>query len=492
MSRSRTEAWVDSRPWLKDRLWLLGFEPGKLRLTTGVKNWLLAMGLLVVALLLALSGSAAFDRGEIRLMAVYHTLALSVAFYVSLRLVPGMARATALRWFMIEFNYKLTREGIAYIVATFVIALAALNTGNNLIFIILASLIAGILVSGIASRITLSGVDLDLALPAHVFAKRPVHARFGLRNRKITLPSFSLTVSSDDPKKHKKAKKDRKNKRGWRFWRRVSSGNVADTTVATERRILDEQVYFPYIPRTRTSTQAVELTFPRRGRYAQDSFFLSSKFPFGFLLKTRKLGNPQDIVVYPPISPTEEFYEILPLMTGELESYQRGRGHDLYAIRDYQPDDSVRHVDWKATARTREMKVREFTREDERRVELVFDPWLPEQSPEWNGRFERAVTFCACLAWHFQEIDSQMKFHSPSLSTPMTASSEIIYQVLRELALVEPHIEADSNGGGAEDSFLTLLAREAGTFKVLLTARNPGSLPTSLWSSSYVVFFDSL
>ena len=83
-----------------------------------------------------------------------------------------------------------------------------------------------------------------------------------------------------------------------------------------------------------------------------------------------------EAVVFPAIQPTEEFYEILPLVSGELESYQRGRGHDLYAIRDYQFNDSARHVDWKASARSGALQVREYAREDERRVLLAFDPYL--------------------------------------------------------------------------------------------------------------------
>ena len=121
--------------------------------------------------------------------------------------------------------------------------------------------------------------------------------------------------------------------------------------------------------------QNVELTFPRRGVYRQDALGLRTKFPFGFLQKTRRVDSEIEAVVYPAIQPTEEFYEILPLVSGELESYQRGRGNDLYAIRDYQFNDSARHVDWKASARTGALQVREYAREDERRVMLAFDPY---------------------------------------------------------------------------------------------------------------------
>ena len=91
----------------------------------------------------------------------------------------------------------------------------------------------------------------------------------------------------------------------------------------------------------------------------------------------------------------------------------RGRGHDLYAIRAYQNSDSARHVDWKASAKRNALQVREFAREDQRRVLLVLDPFDPLE-PRLRRRrrqtFERGVSLCASLAWHFYEMDSVLGF----------------------------------------------------------------------------------
>jgi uncharacterized protein (DUF58 family) len=48
-------------------------------------------------------------------------------------------------------------------------------------------------------------------------------------------------------------------------------------------------------------------------------------------------------------------------------------GSDLYTIRDYQPSDSVRHIHWKATAKTSTLKTREFAAEESHNIVLVFD-----------------------------------------------------------------------------------------------------------------------
>ncbi|MBI3403992.1 MAG: DUF58 domain-containing protein [Acidobacteria bacterium] len=192
-----------------------------------------------------------------------------------------------------------------------------------------------------------------------------------------------------------------------------------------------------------------------------------------------------EIVVYPRVQPTEEFYEVLPMISGEIESFYRGRGHDLYSIRDYQMTDSARFVDWKASAKSGALKVREFTREDERRVMLVFDS-VQASSAGNSEKFERAVSLCACLAWHFSEIDSEMEFRTDATIKPMAPAGELIYDVLRDLAFIQP--KADSGN----EKLLTQLAEEAETFKIILTSQPRGSIPTSLWTSSYFVFIQSL
>ena len=86
-------------------------------------------------------------------------------------------------------------------------------------------------------------------------------------------------------------------------------------------------------------------------------------------------------------------FEVLPLITGEFETFARGRGSDLYRIREYTQEDPVRHVDWKATAKSGSLKVREFTREDERKLRIVFDN--PEEGSVSSRAYENAVSLAA-------------------------------------------------------------------------------------------------
>ncbi len=437
----------------------------------GWRNFFVAMVALAVALALALYSTAAAETGHLWVAGGSALAALALSIWVGVTIVPALARRTPLRWLAFHIDYKLTREGVVYVTGVFVIALAALNTGNNLLFMVLASMLAGIIVSGILSSIVLTGIVLKLELPEHIFAEKPVLATLEIENEKLTLPSFSLRVSGHEGKAEKKERERR----------RLEAGGTGGGT-----EILTRPVYFPFIPKKRSAEQQVELTFPRRGVYQQNALGITTKFPFGFLQKTRRVDSKMEIVVYPRVAPTEEFYEILPLISGEIESFYRGRGHDLYSIRDYVATDSARFVDWKATAKTGDLKVREFTREDERRVMLVLDPFGAEAGAANGEKFERAVTLAACLAWHFYEIDSEMQFRTDRMGTAMAASNEIIYDVLRELALIE------MKPGAGDGKFLEALTDEPDLFKIILTSQARGSIPTSLWTSSYFVFIQSL
>ena len=129
--------------------------------------------------------------------------------------------------------------------------------------------------------------------------------------------------------------------------------------------------------------------------------------------------------------------------------------------------------------------MREFAREDERRVLLVLDAAIPAEGKPRESRdaiFERGVALSASLAWHFYEINSVLAFRSGAFETPMAPAGEIIYEILRYLASVAP--------GDSDRSVLSELVDLPQTFKIILTAQPRGSMPTSLWSTSYVAFLE--
>jgi uncharacterized protein (DUF58 family) len=427
-----------------------------------VRAFMLSMVALSAALLLALYSGAAAELGQIVVASSAALIALAIAGWVGITLVPVLAKRTPLRWIGTRMEYRITLEGWIYLGGIILVALAALNTGNNLLFLILASLIALVLMSGILSSITLSGLGMRLELPEHIFSGQTVRATVELENEKLTLPSFSLRVEAVKAKG------------------------------APPAPILNTPVYFPFLPKHDRIQQVVPMAFPKRGVYRQEAFRIATRFPFGFLQKARRLDLQTEALVYPSVEPSPEYMEILPGIQGALESLSKGRGHDLYALRNYMPTDSARYVHWKASARSGSLMVREFAREEDFRVLLVLDPHLPvaidpgskKEVTATKERFERVVTICASLAWHFYERNSVIQFRSAAIETPLAPTEEIIFPILRHLALAQP-LPADP-----AQALMAELAASPDLFKLIVTSQPHGSIPAAVWSSSYVVFLE--
>jgi len=425
-----------------------------------IRAFFLSITALAIALVLALYSGAAAQLGNVALASASALIALLVAAWVAVTMVPVLAKRTALRWIGYRMEYRVTMEGWIYIVGVVLVALAALNTGNNLLFLILASLIASILMSGILSSVTLAGIEMRLQLPEHIFAGEPVRASLELKNEKLTLPSLSLRVEGV-------RKKD-----------------------ASAPAMLETPVYFPYLPRQEAISQTVPLLFPKRGVYRQDAFRIVTRFPFGFLQKARRLDLTTEALVYPSVEASSEFLEVLPGIQGAMETITKGRGQDLYSLRGYVPTDSARHVHWKATARFGSLMVREFAREDDCSVLLVFDPYslaaLPASSRAEKDRFERSVSLCATIAWSFHERSALLEFRGVGAEVPLAPASDNVFFILRHLAGVQP-LPPDPHA-----TLLSDLAADPESFKILVTSQPRGSVPAAIWNSSYVVFSQDL
>jgi uncharacterized protein (DUF58 family) len=441
-------------------------------------RFLLALVGLVLAFGAALFSTVSRESGNLWATLILASLSLLLATVVGLTTVPYLARRVAAARVREAFDYDVTRVGIFYILIVLVIGIAALNTGNNLLYIIVSAMLAAVLVSGVASAMVLRHLELDVRVPEHVFAGRSTPGRIILRNRRRWLPSFSIQVV---PLQEEASQRWHWIPSTFAFpgkrppekqWLRLPDRQLRRTAASTPwPRIFQGSAYFPYLPAGSELLAELDLRFERRGRYRQESFGLATRFPFAFLTKTRRVPLEREIIVYPRVEPTDEFFEVLPLITGEFETFTRGRGSDLYRIREYMPEDSARHVDWKATAKSGSLKVREFSREDERKLRLVFDNPAPDRVSA--PAYENAVALAASLGWHFANEDAELSFVTPEITGPAD-----VYQFLAYLAGVEPRPGRPLLEG----------LQISDDYNVILTARPRGTIPATLWACSYFVF----
>src|SRR5207253_10470120 len=264
--------------------------------------------------------------------------------------------------------------------------------------------------------ICLRGLQLELKIPEHIFAGAEIAATVCVRNPRKWIPSLSISAIPVERSKERKR---------WRWvattfpvppwrpperqWLQLPDRKLRRVTIGFPSGVFHQSAYFPLIPPGAQLQAEVKLNFRRRGHY-QERFSLSTRFPFAFLVKTRRVALSREVLVYPELTNSEEVVELLPVLSGKLEAYLRGRGSDLYRIREYLPEDSARHVDWKATAKSGSLKVREFAREDERRLRLVFDNPAPRAlAPH---AYERMVSLAASLEWRLTQEHVFLSFVS--------------------------------------------------------------------------------
>ena len=288
---------------------------------------------------------------------------------------------------------KVTRAGAAFLLAVVLVGLAAFISANNLLFLILAAMVSTFLVSGFVGRLGLAGLELELLLPQHTSARRKVQAGVRVKNLKRFAPSFSIHLSF--------------------------SG---------------QSLYFPLIPGGSTAEEPMELYFPRRGSHKQRDFQFSTRFPFGFVERREDVVIPHEVIVYPCLDPRPEFEQLLQSVSAEIAMLEQGQGSDFYRIRPYESSESARHVDWKATAHTGALQVREFAREQDRAIVICLDLDIPSGAETW---FESAIECAAFLAFELSGRGARVRFLTQSLDVT-TPDQVDIYTILKYLALASP------------------------------------------------------
>src|SRR5581483_4677150 len=244
----------------------------------------------------ALFSTVSRDAGNLWATLILASTSLVLATLVGLVTVPYLARRVAVERLREQFDYDVTRAGIVYVLVTLVIGIAALNTGNNLLYIVVAAMLAALLVSGYVSAWVLRYVELDMRLPEHVFAGRPVLGRVVVRNPRRMFPSFSLRVVSTRRKRIKPSRQWKWeattfafpfNRPGSEQWLKLPDRRLKRVTVLPPvPGIFQGMVYFPFLPAQSEAVADMELRFDHRGVYKENSFGLATRFPFAFFTKT--------------------------------------------------------------------------------------------------------------------------------------------------------------------------------------------------------------
>ena len=385
------------------------------------QNFATALGLLSFAMLSALYSSSAARDGRILAAGVSAVVALVIAIGVGIRFVPRLAANVEWEWLPFLTRYHVTREGWIYLGAILVVVFAAINTNNNLLYMVLSALLSVLLLSGFLSGVNFRGIQLELRVPQHCFAGENLPVSIQLHNLKSMFPSFSLTVD-----------------------------NIRETG------IMFSSFYVACVPNRSEEIHLAQVTFHSRGRYRFQRVRVQSRYPFGFFVKAREYPVQGECICYPELIPYEQLDLAAYDIYGSSQRFERGLGNDLYMIRNYQPSDSARHVHWKASAKTAALKTREFAAEESRRVTIYFDRFGLIGD---TGRFERFVSYAASLFVHLVRSGMDIALVTDEWTSGYDKSESHIEAVLEYLALVQRSVAVDASLPDGSGSAVVLSLR---------------------------------
>ena len=291
---------------------------------------------------------------------------------------------------------RFTRVGTTFLIFTFVVGFAALNTGNNPLYIALTFMLGCLLLSGVASKGGLKHLEIELRGADEAWAGRPVDLVLRITNRS-------------------------------RIW------NVRDVAIVSDD--LAQPALLPIIAKRSSIDVDAAFLFQRRGIAHIKSVDLYTRYPFGFFLKKRRIRLSGDIVVFPRLLDEETARERFRAIIGEQDNTNRpGPGTEIHSFREYVRGDSLRHVYWKKSASLGRWIIKQTELEAGRAVHIAVDPFKPRGVSEET--FERMISEAATLIFDAlrRELDVIVSVPHVTLRSDRDGGGAIF----RTLALLQP------------------------------------------------------
>ncbi len=298
---------------------------------------------------------------------------------------------------------RVTREGKYFVGITLGVGLAAINTGNNLLYLLLGLLLSLILVSGVMSELSLRQLTVNRRLPARAQAGRPHLVEIEVFNHKQKLPSYAIEVED------------------------LRAGQPAD-----------KRCFFLKISPRSAQVAAYRRKPHRRGRDTHTGFRVATRFPFGVFEKSLHYELDGEMIIYPAIDRVRLPREDAAGDRGGVESLRRGCGDEIVGLRAMRPGDDHRDIYWRKSTVPNQFVLKERAREARPEAVLELDDIRPQQSgAEWNTDFERRIREVASHAVARIKRGDGVKIATASGRSAWANATAGADPILRFLALIE-------------------------------------------------------
>lgn len=210
-----------------------------------------------------------------------------------------------------------------YILITLLLGFAAVNTGNNLLFLVVSGLLAFMSVTGLAGMYNIKKLTPDLRPPEEVYAGIPAPFLLQVKNSKRYLPSFLIRLEC----------------------------------------ISGQTLVFPVVLQNSTNQNSVLFTFSQRGVAPLGRVTISSPYPVGFFTRYWSFEIDGTVTVFPhPIAAdSNNSGEESPVIGAGLRP-ERGLSGELERIYPYSGSEPLRMIHWKHSARSHDLLVKGFGR----------------------------------------------------------------------------------------------------------------------------------
>ncbi len=296
-----------------------------------------------------------------------------------------------------------TRAGWAFTATTLAVGFAALNTGNNLLYLVLAMMLSLIGISGVLSELSIRGLEVRRILPPRPVAGRASRGTLLLKNTRRWFPAVAVWTEERTP--------------GVRVTPR----------------------FFVVVPAGEEVRGEVVYQFERRGVHHLEAVQVRTTYPFGLFSRAFLRRLPQEVLVYPPLEPVDGRPPGSAQEVGAASANRKGGGDDFFGLRPYVPGDDPRHIHWPSSARQGKALVREDAWHYRRRVLIrleLADP-LPEENAYERGLVQ-VVSWAAALLDDGYEVGVDM----PGVQVNFDSGALQRLRVWREAARAPRYAEA--------------------------------------------------
>lgn len=292
-----------------------------------------------------------------------------------------------------------TREGWGFLSLTLLLGLAAFNTGNNLLYLLVSTLLGLIVASGILSEQSMRGLRLARVNPSEIFAGQPALFGVVLTNVKRKRSSYSVVLESP----------------------RIGAPGV-------------QVSYLPVLKPGQEALVTFEEQFSRRGRQRLPGVRIMTRFPFGLFLKASWPLASQEVLVYPEVRPLRP-EDLFGLGGGGNEpERQIGHGAELHNLREYHWGDDPRLIHWRSSAKAGALMIRELEAEIALSVRLLLERTQGPIEPEG---LEVALSRAASLAAHLIGEGARVELAGPGPHVPLGVGPAQLRRIFEALALFD-------------------------------------------------------